>query len=464
MAIVGAGLSGTLVAVQLLLQAQAPIRITLCERRRPFGKGLAYSTRCGSHRLNVPAGKMSALPGDNGHFLRWLRARDPEAAAHDFVPRSLYGEYLAWLLDETEKTSPALLDRREVEVSELSQERREGPLLLRFADGTNLEADEVVLAMGNFDPADPPGLSPSLLENGRYLRDPWSEQAVRGLAPEAPVLLIGSGLTAVDVALSLRDAGHRGPIHAVSRHGLLPQRHAPTIPWTLGFDAEEAPCTARGLLALVRGEIARADGNWRPVIDALRPLTQAIWGRLPRAERRRFLRHLRAYWEVHRHRMAPEVAAAIEGMAATGQFEVRAARIESLRPSNGGVLVKLRPRGSRRTEELRVDRVLNCTSPNANLRRERDPFVSYLWAAGWIRPDPLGLGLSTAADGAVLDAICRPAERLWAVGPLRRGDLWESSAAPEIRVQAEGLATTLLEKLRVVEEFSPYFRTPSFTV
>jgi len=453
-AIVGAGASGTLVAVQLLLQAREPVRIALVERARPVGRGLAYSTPSPSHRLNVPAGKMSGLPGDMGHFLRWLRRTDPEAAAHEFVPRSRYGDYLACLLEETEGPSCSRLERVEAEVQGLDR-AADGSVVVRLAAGTELLAERVVLAMGNLDPLDPSCASPDLLRSARYVRNPWSPRAFEGLDPQAPVLLVGTGLTAIDVALSLRDAGHRGPIHAISRHGLLPAPHEAAQPWSLRRDLLALPARADVLLHAIRQEVADARGNWRAVIDALRPHTAELWMRLPREERRRFLRHARTYWEVHRHRMAPEVAAAVAGLRASGQLQIRAAHFRSMGLGPDGAVVEMRPRGAAGTERLEVARVLNCTGPNVNVRREHDPFVAGLYAGGWIRPHPLGLGVCTAADASVLDAAGRPQRDLFAIGPLRRGDLWETTAIPEIRVQAETLAAQLLASLgRVAEAFA----------
>lgn len=448
-AIVGAGLSGTLVAVQLLLQAEMPLRVALLERERPFGQGLAYSTPSPSHRLNVPAGRMSAFAGDMGHFLRWLRETEPAAEAHDFVTRGRYGEYLASLLDVTQARVPGSLERLRADVREL--DRGTGARLgVGLGDGSWIDADRVVLAMGNLDPLDPPCATQALVRSDRYARNPWSPEATAGLAPRDPVLLVGSGLTAIDVALSLRDAGHRGTIHAISRHGLLPQTHVQTQPWELRRDLFALPPTARALLHALREEAAVAGSggsNWRAVMDAIRPHTIALWQRLPRAERRRFLRHARTYWETHRHRMAPEVGAEVRELLASGRLRVRAAHLVSLDLGRNGVEAILRPRGEHRTERLAIARVLNCTGPSVNVRRTTDPLLAHLHAGGWIRPHPLGLGLCSDVDGAVIDAAGRPARDLFAIGPLRRGDLWETTAAPEIRVQAERLAARLVADL-----------------
>jgi uncharacterized NAD(P)/FAD-binding protein YdhS len=250
----------------------------------------------------------------------------------------------------------------------------------------------------------------------------------------------------VDVAIALRARGFRGTIHLLSRRGLLPQNHKATAIWTPFWD-ENSPRTVRGLLRLIRAhvEVAENSGSgWRAVIDSLRPFTQAIWRALPGAERRRFLRHVRPYWEVHRHRVAPEIGVPLATQIQNGQVETHAGRITAYSEDVDGVGVTYCDRSTGEIKSLRVARVINCTGPEADCRRIENPLLTNLLRQKAVRPDPLFLGLDTAEDGALIDGRGEPSDFLYSLGPSRKGGLWESTAVPEIRVQAAHLATLLL--------------------
>lgn len=461
-AIIGGGASGTLVAVQLLRNvAGHALHIQLIEKSGAPGPGLAYATRSPQHLLNVPAARMSALPDDAEHFLRWLRRRDRAAAAGSFAPRGTYGEYLRALLREAlEQATPGA--RVEIVAGEAVSVRHRaavrpfaeppGPPVYQVAlrSGRVLTADRVVLALGNFPPVDPP------LERGDwcrfrfYRRNPWQPEALQDLRGDEPLLLIGTGLTAVDCLAELHNRGHRGRIIAVSRHGLLPHAHECGSA-THAMNGELSGANSvRKLLRVLRDGAAHAtalERGWRGVMDAVRPRVQVLWLALPAAERSRFLRHARAYWDVHRHRVAPEVHAIVQGQRSTGQLDVRAARLVRCREESRGAgtsaVVTLRRRGGHATDELAAARVINCTGPATRLDAADSPLLRTLLDTGLARGDPLGLGLDVDARGALLDCRGRPSDALFAIGPLRRGVLWETTAIPEIRVQAAELADTL---------------------
>ena len=200
------------------------------------------------------------------------------------------------------------------------------------------------------------------------------------------------------------------------------------------------------MLRALRREVRdkAADGvDWREVVTSIRGDTPALWQRLDVDERRRFLERLRPYWETHRHRSSPETAFAVESLVASGALELIAGRIERYAEEPEAVVVTLRRRGSRSSDELRVGKIVNCTGPDTDLARVNDPLVQDLRRAGLIRPDPLGLGLDTDEDGRLLDAEGRASKRLFLVGPLRKGALWENTAVPELREEARRMATLL---------------------
>jgi len=434
-AIVGGGACGTLVAVQLLRHARGPWRIALVERSGALARGLAYGPAESCHLLNVPAAGMSALPDDPGHFVRWSRAA-PDA----FVPRTVYGAYLEALLVEAHARAAPGISLQLLCGEAVSATVEDGAVRIALLEGGEIQARAAVLALGNLSGADLAVPDGGLYESGLYRRSPWERGALDGVPPEAEVLLLGSGLTMVDAALALQRRGHRGTIHALSRHGLLPRVHGdasgPARP-RIGANG------VRGLLRALRAA-TRQGGDWRPAFDALRPVTQRIWSRLSDAERRRFLRHLRAHWEVHRHRMAPEAGAAIARLRARGHLLVHAGRMQSFAIAGGSAVALYRPRGERRPRELRAARVVNCTGPASSLAGARHPLVGSLLAQGLARPDALGMGFSTDRDGALLGGA---RGLLFTLGSLRRGELWESTSIPELRSQARTVAERLVDDL-----------------
>ncbi len=450
--VIGGGFSGTAVAIHLLRRG-APARIVLVNRYGPIGRGVAYGTRIETHVLNVPAGGMSAISDDPDHFVRWARTRDDAIHSDSYVSRRLYGEYLEGVLREAEHHAPraARLERlvgvaRDVDV------RPDGSSAEVVFAGARLLADHVVLALGNYSPANPAAVGGSeFYDTDRYVRDPWVRGSLDVIRKGESVLMLGSGLTMLDIALDLAARGARLPLFAVSRHGLLPRAHVPgrghssADAWPPGLD--QAPHTIARYVRLVRAHAAlyaEAGGDWREIVGALRIATPALWERLDPAERARFLRHVRPWWDVHRHRAAPSTAQAIEKMIASGDLSVRAARILGYRPVANEVEVTIRPRGATAAGRVHVDRVVNCTGPSSDVRRVGDPLLESLLARRLIRPDPHALGLETTADDSVLDASGNPSRVLSLVGPLLKAGFWEATAVPELRQHAARLAERLL--------------------
>ncbi len=450
--IIGAGFCGTMTAVHLLNGLAARRErgeILLFERSAYFTAGLAYGTRCESHVLNVPAGRMSALPDDSDHFLRWMRQTDPKIGGGSFVPRQWYGRYLADTLTQAQARAHGVVTLERVPRAVYALEELDSGVRLILDDLSERRASHVVLAIGNFPPSDPPLDEPAFYQSPHYMRDPWSPAAL-DLGPEDRVLLLGTGLTMIDVALALHERGHQGAITAISRRGLLPQPHRvsirPPAHYPRPADLDRWPRTARGLVRALRREVRSAERrgvNWREVVTALRADTPALWQSLPVVERRRFLRHVRPFWETHRHRAAPEAAAGVAELIARGALTVLAARATAYHETPAGIAAQLRLRGGAE-QTLVVDRVINCTGPDTDLTRVAEPLIQALYKSRLIRPDALGLGLDTTPEGALLSATGRASARLSLLGPLRKGQLWENTAVPELRVEAARLAQHLL--------------------
>jgi len=439
-AIVGGGASGSLVAIQLLRQARSPLSIVLVERGERTGRGIAYSTSDPLHLLNVPASRMSALPDVPDHFASWARTSDGA-----FVARGRYGDYLEQTLRESVARAARGVCFEIRRATATSIERVDAGVRLNLVPGGPLDARTAILAMGNFPAVDLAVDDGGLYASDRYARSPFVPGALDGIEAHADVVFLGSGLTMVDAALALRGRGHRGRLHAISRHGLVPQVHGPVRPSRARIGA----IGVRGLLRALRTEIDRG-GDWRAVFDSFRSSAQRIWLRLPLAERERFLRHVRPYWDVHRHRMAPPVGNAIAALRASGDLSIHAGRIASFALQEDSAVVRFRPRGSRTLSEISCARVINCTGPAMRIEEARSSLVSSLLSSGLARPGPLGMGFATDAGGALLGGS---GGTLFALGSLRRGELWESTAIPELREQARALAERIVG--RPVRESEP---------
>ena len=450
--IVGGGFSGTMLAIHLLRMSPS-LSVAIVDRGAQPGRGLAYSSPHRFHLLNVPAGEMSAWPDAPDDFLRWARVHyDTAVQSRSFPPRAVYGTYVASLLESTLAEGSG--ERfRWIQDEVLSLHRHKRQFSVQVKAGPELLARTVVLATGNFPPSSPimPGLEPS---SSSYFQFPWHSAALDNLPAAGSVLLAGSGLTSVDLIMALKSRGFRGIIHVISRHGLFPRarRHErQEESWPVFWD-EQSPRTVRSLLRLIRSQVEEAEEkgiDWRRVIDCLRPVTQDMWRSLPLVEKRRFLRHLRPYWDVHRHRLAPEIGDILADMQSEGQVRLHRGSITRFSQANSKVEIEYWDRDSRTKKILHADRVINCTGSESDCRRLDESFITSLLVQGLGRPDPLflGLGLDVDGHGALTDYNGAASQRLYAIGPTRKGCLWETTAVPEIRVQAAALAERLTDLL-----------------
>jgi uncharacterized NAD(P)/FAD-binding protein YdhS len=454
--IVGGGFSGTMLACQLGRHCAREVAVAVLERNGEPGRGIAYGSQCSEHLLNVPSGNMSAFPNRPDHFVEWLGKRIPELAgcSNEFVPRRLFGQYVGGQLDCALAETPLKLRWIDEEASSIWQDES-GEVVVQSLSGSKFRARCVVLATGNLPPADPLPLRQNGISG--YARYAWSADALQGLPCSGAVLLLGSGLTAIDQVLALHATDFRGHIYMLSRRGLTSWVHKLGNDWPTNW-TQSLPCTARGLLSAVRGEVRKATlikRDWRAVIDSLRPNSQRIWQTLPLEEQKRFLRHVRPYWEVHRHRYAPRVQHVLGELQAANRLSVIAGRVLECHYQSPVNEVRYRKRSTGEESTLRVDRIVNCTGPEADFRKVQDPLMRSLVLRGLARPDVLSLGLDVAEDGALLDEAGNPSQNIFAIGPLRKGRLWETTAVPEIRAQAETLAHRLaytLEGSRVPQK------------
>jgi uncharacterized NAD(P)/FAD-binding protein YdhS len=450
--IVGAGFSGTAVAINLLrLSYWRPARIVLVERGPRMARGAAYADRSYDYLLNVPAGRMSMSSSDPLEFLKFAQQRIPEATADDFLPRALYGDYLESVLLNAERSSPPHVQLHKVrgEVCGIERIGSTSSFRVELDDRTTFVADDVVLALGNPPPGNLPGTQ-SLLGSPRYISDPWS--APSSFKSGESVLVIGTGLTMADTVMGADDTASDGAtFHAISRHGMVPPtqtafRHAAGCDDKDGVLLRAASVSARRLFRAVRDltdDVQRRGGDWREAITQVRTLAPSLWQRLPTRERKRFLRHARAYWDVHRHRLPTQTLAKLNKLQRENRLHVHAGRIVNLELAGEKIRVSWRARGSAAIQTLWVDRVINCTGADYNPTHCRDPLTRSLLENGLAVSDALGLGLRTSAYGALIDSRNRVASNLYYIGPMLRADHWECTAAQELRVHAEQLARHL---------------------
>ena len=455
-AVIGAGFSGVATVIQLLRRhGGTPLAVTLISRHPQLGRGIAYGTQSPSHLLNVPAARMSLFPDDEADFLRFAQGRDAGFTGGSFVPRRLYGEYLALRLEE------AVAAAKTARFTALTAEATDlhltpaGTVHIGFADGSTLEVDRAVIASGNYPPRDPRLADMTFYQQPRYVRDPWAKAALEAVDPERPVLLIGSGLTMMDVALELDRRGLARHLYALSRRGLLPLAHRSHAGTTLeprvtvDMLRSGRPSVRRWLkaLRLACAELAERGIDWRDVLGALRPVTAELWQSLDAVERRRFLRHLQPYWDTHRHRTAPEAHAALQKLLRDGRLSIQAGRLKSLRRvGQSAVQVTWRPRHGDADAQLEVGTVINCTGPGGQVECCGDPLMLSLLQQELMVPDTLGLGVQVDASGALLNSGGRVSDRLFYTGPLLKARDWECTAVPELRVAALKLADRLMAR------------------
>jgi uncharacterized NAD(P)/FAD-binding protein YdhS len=452
-AIIGGGFCGVITAVNLARLSRRPLELILINAARPTGRGAAYGTRRMEHLLNVPARNMSAFPDIPDHFLQWLRTRSQYDLTPDrelrerFIPRMIYGDYIRGLMQqhlqgqgESALVQCTFVDDEAVDVAQADQHA-----VVHLAHGETVEADRVVLATGNEVPAGLPG-SEKLENHPGWIANPWKSWEHRLPATGGTVILLGTGLTTVDAVITLRTLGWQGIVHAVSRNGWLPHSHFRGIEYP-DFPPGDVDLPSLGLkklVALMEQHCARLrDLNANPaiIVDKMRPYTQRVWAQLTVEERLEFSRTYAARWNIHRHRIAPEIYAQLTTAQLTGQLSVHAANIEQLLSEANQVRVNLSD-----GKALVGDLVINATGPHARLTATGSVLLQNLLKRGLAIPDDMDMGLRVDPDHTMIDADGRRSKSLLTLGPLLRGTLWETIAVPELRGQARRVAETLLDQ------------------
>lgn len=445
--IIGGGASGVLLAAHLLRDPDADLRVTLIEKRPALGQGLAYSTPLDDHILNVSALGMSAYADDPEHFWRWLLGHghaEGDNPQYVYVPRRIYADYLAGLIDGIRETEGA--NGRLTTVSEecVSVATTPAGVVVDLDNGASIVGHVAVLAVGHEE-------QPLV---GKDVAVRLGSAADTALDPDGTVLILGTGLSMVDAWLSLTARGHRGKVVALSRRGLIPSLQRKGRP--IRLDSADVPLGTdlsyfiRWFRDLVR-ETERAGGDWRDVVDGIRPFNQMIWRSWPAGAKKRFIEHTRAWWDIHRHRMPPALHERISAALAGHRLELVAGKLLSARHDGDAVEASIRRRGAEKPETRRFARVYDCTGITADLAAGSNPAVRSLLDRGLARPDPLHIGLDVTDGCAIVRANGKPSERLYAIGPLTRGAFFEIEAIADIRTQVAALAKVLAAEARMAQ-------------
>jgi uncharacterized NAD(P)/FAD-binding protein YdhS len=438
--LVGSGFSAIATLCNLIELLPVTATVAVIGDDPGFGRGTAYRSELYLHRLNVPAGRMSLFPDRPDGFVEWLTERKRPLREGDFASRQDYGLYvrdsLAALLRS--KRSRCKVDFIRAKATGCV-ERYNATLGFLLDNGGEIAGRNVVLCLGVGNaplPVKISGLSGEAKE--RVIENPWRLSWLRRVGLDDRVCILGSGLTMIDQVLALHARGFRGKIDVLSRRGLVPHGHAKTPKPPADFDPATLPATMSALLHRLRRE-SQVTGDWRSVMDRLRPHTQALWARLPASERSRFLRHALPWWNIHRHRVAPDVHTRFQQLLTSGQVAVHAGFLSGVAGREGGLVISYRPKGTRDIESLDTGWLINCTGvERAGI--SHSPLLAEMRRQGLIKADPQGLGIAVDHGSKVIGDVALNAQ-VYAVGALTAGQYWEITAVPDIRVQAHAVAS-----------------------
>lgn len=455
--IIGGGFTGAVFAVHLARAAATVLDIEIIEPREALGAGLAYGSCEPEHRINVPSDRLTVFAEDPHHFSDWLRrtgaweadAFGLTAQGDHYSKRHDFAAYIASLITDAAAGNPSgsAIAHRRTMATALSREGAQWRVA--FEDGSVAHYDELVLCATYGRPAFRWPLNDGADTLPHLVRDPWDWAAIKAIPNDSDVFVIGSGLTMCDVAVTLRKGGHTGTIRAVSRRALTPRQHGDFDGSLDLFGNDVPPTTALGLLRFVRRrveELAAQGRSWHAVVDAVRRNLAGYWSTLPVEERSKIVRRLRSYWDVHRFRMAPQVADLLAAGQREGWLELRAGHIGSIGREGERFKVTWTPKGEAARSDV-YGAIVNCTGPDGDLSRSTNPLLRAAVNDGFVRPDALRIGLDVDARGGALDRDGNLTPHLWAAGPLARAIVGEATGVPEASFHARHVAEVLAATL-----------------
>jgi len=445
-AIIGGGASGTITAIHLLEEFKTPLKIYLLERRqKAVFRGVAYATELEFEPLNVPAGKMSIFSDAPLDFYHWLLENKQQVStepitADSYVSRRWFGDYLAERLARSKARAKGALQIIFAEATEITNNSSNQNYRIKLADGTYIKAGYLVFATGNEPPAEALNNLETAILGQNYIPDPWKVHPFQQLSPDDDVLVLGTGLSMVDHVISLRKRNHRGKIFAFSRHGFLPltQQAGQQGQVTFSYQTSDILNILKDLRAGI-ADSKKQGVDWQQVINSLRDDTPAIWRGLSPESKRLFLRRLKPFWEIHRHRMPIDSARIIDEMKQTGKLEILHGKKDRI-VIEAGRFAFIFTQPGLGIRSVAINHVINCTGPAGNYSGYGNQLIRHLLSRGWMKQDELGLGIETGYSGEIITASGNALPNAFAVGPLRKATEWESTAIREIKIQAEQLA------------------------
>ncbi len=444
-------------AVHLIRNAKEPFDLNIVNTGYPDCKGPAYSTHNPHLVLNVPTAKMSCLPSQPDHFLNWVAKRETyktlgkELLAITFMPRKLYGEYLSEVWKETIDCPNKVVNVNMINDSATGVEKTEDLYEVKFENSESIFTDVIVLATGNESPGEPEILNREFFSSKEYFPNPWSNEAVKTSDSDSDILIIGNGLTMVDTVIGLVDNGFHGKIFSISPNGfaMLQHRHGGVVYKNL-IDELREPYDLKTIFELFKKHVRQVRQlgiSAEPVVDSVRGKSQSIWMKLSFEDKQKFMKYLRHLWGVARHRIPGHVYDRILRMKLDGKLSIIKGRLIDINKTPEGIRVDYRNRKTMTDESILVSRVINCTGPFTDITRSKNPLIASMVANGLIRPDQMKLGIDADVSFRVIGNDNEPSEDIYTLGGNLKGLLWESTAVPELRVQAENLANALLERI-----------------
>ncbi len=449
-AIIGAGASGTITAIQLLNKLSTKANIFLIEKKeQTLFRGAAYSSQLVYEPLNVQSGRMSIYNHLPDHFYDWVVANrqaqsETEITRDSFVSRRWFGDYLTENFEEAKQQSENVtVEIVLAKCTDIAFNSADECYTLSFESRDDIQVDYLVFACGNEPPADV--LEKEKVLGGKYISNPWTGNPFEKLKANEDVLLIGMGLTMVDHVVSLQKSQHKGKIFCFSRNGYLPLPHAPIQQFV--FDMNQEAKEVKQVLDALWQNLTLAKGqdiSWQNVMDALRPYTAGIWKRMSLDSKKYFLKRLRSYWEIHRHRMPVASANYLKELEGAGQLKFIAGSIQSVDCKDDTMVVHYIAKGDKNESTLAVHHIINCTGPSSDYYKTSNTLFKNLLNKGWMKQDALKLGIETGVRGEIIKSNGVVLNHAFSIGPLRKAMEWETTAIREIRTQAENVALAIV--------------------
>ncbi|HWY12485.1 MAG TPA: FAD/NAD(P)-binding protein [Bacteroidia bacterium] len=445
--IIGGGASGMLTVVNIIKMSTKPTTINIIEPNS-IGLGMAFNVDSMNLLLNVPAIRMSCISTEPKHFINWIAEKQLSYGEKDFVPRKIYGQYLSDTYNKFVKSNK-LVSVDHIKDLAVDIVLENDSYYVETKAGKNIKSDKVVLALGNYPPNHPKTKSLGYINSPLYISNPLNNNSLDGLGPDIKnVFVLGTGLTAVDSIILVRQKYPKSNIIAFSNHGYLPVQHNLSQTYPSFYDELKGVKTTLEIFKTVNKHIKIAASqqiDYKAVTDSIRPYTQEIWNNLPDEEKLAFLRHLRHIWGVARHRMPYESSNYIYELINFGKIKLFSGKVKEIVEENKHLNITLQIGKKQIEETFSVDCLLNCTGPQTDYEKIDNELVKNILQKGIIQTDKIKYGINTDQNGAIINKENEVSQKIYTIGPPMKGILWECVAIPEIKMQAYKLAEKLTE-------------------